>query len=54
MRELWDKPEFLDPNHILKGFERKFDHEMLPHGLKTKLKRRFLMRLKMEQKTSEN
>jgi hypothetical protein len=49
MRELWDKPEFLDPNHVLKGFGRKLEHELLRHELKTKLRCWFLMLLKMEQ-----
>jgi hypothetical protein len=53
MCELWDKPQFLDRNQILKRFDDKPDHEMLPHGLKTKLWRWFLILLKMEQTTSE-
>jgi hypothetical protein len=53
MRELWDQPEFLDANHSLKRFNRKLDHEMLPHGLKAKLRRWFLIVLKMKQTTSE-
>jgi hypothetical protein len=53
MRELWDKPEFLDRNHVLKGFDRNLEHELLPHRLKTKLWHWFIMRLKMEQTTNE-
>jgi hypothetical protein len=48
-----DKPEFLDANHILKGFDHDLHREMLPHRLKTKLRRWFLIALKMEQTTSE-
>jgi hypothetical protein len=53
MRELQGRPEFLDANHSLKGLDRKLDHEMLPHGLKMKLRRWFLILLKMKQTTSE-
>jgi hypothetical protein len=43
----------LDLNHVLMGFDRKLEHELLPHELKTKLPPWFLMLPKMEQTTSE-
>jgi hypothetical protein len=37
----------------MKGFDRKLDHEMLPHGFKAKLRRWLLVLLKIEQTTNE-
>jgi hypothetical protein len=51
--ELWQKPEMLDPNHLLKSFDRKLDHHPLLQGLKTKLRRWFCALLRMSTATEE-
>jgi hypothetical protein len=53
LRELWNKPELLDPNHILKGFERKLGGYSELRGLKSKLRRWFVFISKLEETQEE-
>jgi hypothetical protein len=53
IRELWNKPELLDPNHVTKGFDRKLGSEPSLRGLKSKLRRWFVFLLKLEQTCEE-
>jgi hypothetical protein len=51
--ELWNKPELLDPNHVLKGFDRKLGADPGLRGLKTKLRSWFVFLLKLEETEQE-
>jgi hypothetical protein len=48
IKDIWNKPEFLDPNHVMKGFDRKLGRETQLRGLKCKLRRWFVFLLNME------
>jgi hypothetical protein len=49
IKSIWGKPEFLDANHVLKGLYAKLDARPLLCGLKTKIPRWFIFRVRMEE-----
>jgi hypothetical protein len=52
--KLWPgKQELLDPNHVIKSFDRKLNKDRTLNGIKERLRRWFIFRLHMNASTQE-